>query len=195
MHFGPAVLILASASPRRLDLLHQIGVVPDAVAPADLDETVLKGELPRTHAGRLAAAKAASVAADHPDAYVLGADTVVGCGRRILGKAGSEAEARRILSLLSGRRHRVFGGVCLIGPDGRSISRVVETAVIFKRLSVSELDAYIEGDEWRGKAGAYAIQGCAAAFVRQLSGSYSNVVGLPLFETMAMLRGLGAVAE
>lgn len=189
------MLILASASPRRLELLSQIGVAPDLVVPADLDESAIKGELPRAHAGRLAGEKAASVAADYPDAYILGADTVVGCGRRILGKAENEAEARRFLSLLSGRRHRVFGGVCLVGPDGRSVTRIVETAVIFKRLSRPELDAYIQGDEWRGKAGAYAIQGRAATFVRQLSGSYSNVVGLPLFETMAILRGLGAVAE
>ncbi len=189
------MLILASASPRRLDLLRQVGIAPDLVAPAELDEATLKGELPRAHAGRLAAAKAALVAADHPNAYVLGADTVVGCGRRILGKAENDADARRSLTLLSGRRHRVFGGVCLVGPEGRSVTRIVETAVIFKRLSNSELDAYIRDEEWRGKAGAYAIQGRAAAFVRQISGSYSNVVGLPLFETMAMLRGLGAVTE
>lgn len=186
------MLILASASPRRLDLLRQIGIDPDLVVPADLDEEALKGELPRAHAGRLAAEKAACVAADYPAAFVLGADTVVACGRRILGKADSEPEARRYLALLSGRRHRVFGGVCLTGPDGRSILRVVQTAVVFKRLSGDEIDTYLRFDEWRGKAGAYAIQGRAAAFVRQINGSYSNVVGLPLFETMGMLQGMGA---
>ncbi len=187
------MLILASASPRRLDLLRQIGVEPDMVVPADLDESVRAGELPRDHAGRLAAEKAAHVAAGHPDAYVLAADTVVACGRRILGKAGDDAEARRYLELLSGRRHRVFGGLCLLAPDGRQVSRVVLTSVAFKPLSGREIDDYLRHDEWRGKAGAYAIQGRAAAFVRQLNGSYSNVVGLPLFETMTALAGLGVV--
>jgi len=187
------MLILASASPRRLDLLRQIGVDPDLVVPADLDERALKGELPRAHAGRLAAEKAASVATDYPDAFVLGADTVVACGRRILGKADSEPEARQFLALLSGRRHRVFGGVCMIGPDGQTRLCVVQTAVTFKRLSSGEIDGYISQDEWRGKAGAYAIQGRAAAFVRRINGSYSNVVGLPLFETMTMLQGMGAM--
>lgn len=188
------MLILASASPRRLDLLRQIGVEPDRVVPADLDESVVSGELPREHAARLAAAKAEGVAAAHPHAHVLGADTVVACGRRILGKAEDVAEARRYLDLLSGRRHRVYGGVCLIAPGGRVISRVVRTSVAFARLSTSDVERYLRLDEWRGKAGAYAIQGHAAAFVRQLSGSYSNVVGLPLFETRAMLVGSGAVS-
>lgn len=189
------MLILASASPRRLDLLRQIGIEPDLVVPADLDESVSASELPRAHAGRLAEEKASHVAERHPDAFVLGADTVVACGRRILGKARDEAEARRYLELLSGRRHRVFGGLCLLAPDGRRVSRVVLTSVAFKRLSKSEIDGYLAHKEWRGKAGAYAIQGRAAAFVRQLSGSYSNVVGLPLFETRAALAGLGAVSR
>ena len=188
-----AMLILASTSPRRLDLLRQIDVEPDLVVPADLDESALKGELPRAHARRLAAAKAGLVAARHAGAFVLGADTVVACGRRMLGKAESRSQARRFLALLSGRRHRVYGGVCLIGPDGRSIERVVETTVTFKRLSDSEIDAYLHADEWHGKAGAYAIQGRAAAFVRRINGSYSNVVGLPLFETWAMLAGVAAL--
>ena len=188
------MLILASASPRRLDLLRQIGVEPDLVVPAELDESVLDRELPRAHAARLAVAKAECVAADHPDAHILGADTVVACGRRILGKAEDATEARRYLDLLSGRRHRVYGGVCLIAPGGRAISRVVQTSVAFARLSTNDIERYLRLDEWRGKAGAYAIQGQAAAFVRQLSGSYSNVVGLPLFETRAMLAGLGAVS-
>ncbi len=188
----PAMLILASASPRRLELLRQVGIEPDHVIPADLDEAAVPGELPRVHAGRLADAKAARVAGAHRGAYVLGADTVVACGRRILGKARDEMEARAYLALLSGRRHRVFGGICLITPDGTSVSRVVLTSVVFKRLSEAEIDDYLDHGEWRGKAGAYAIQGRAAAFVRQLSGSYSNVVGLPLFEVHALLSGLGA---
>ncbi|GAB4174779.1 MAG: Maf family nucleotide pyrophosphatase [Thalassobaculales bacterium] len=187
-----ARLVLASASPRRRDLLRQIAVEPDLVDPADIDETPLPGELPPQHAARLAAAKAAAVAARHPDAFVLAADTVVACGRRILPKAEDEATARRCLALLSGRRHRVLGGVVLLAPDGRRAARLVVTAVAMKRLTAAETDAYIAAGEWRGKAGGYAIQGRAALFVRQVSGSYSNVVGLPLFEVGQMLRGLGA---
>lgn len=189
------MLILASASPRRLDLLRQIGIEPDRVVPADVDESVPERELPRDHVARLAAAKAERVAAAQPGAFVLGADTVVACGRRILGKAEDPKQARRYLDLLSGRRHRVYGGVCLIAPGGKAISRVVQTSVAFARLSTKDIEDYIRLDEWRGKAGAYAIQGRAAAFVRQLSGSYSNVVGLPLFETRSMLVGLGAVSS
>ncbi len=173
-------LILASASPRRLDLLAQIGIVPDAIDAADIDETPLKDELPAPHALRLARAKAETVAARHPGAFILAADTVVACGRRILPKAESEQDARLCLDLLSGRRHRVLGGVCLIAPDGRRADKVVTTQV-----------AFIAGGEWRGKAGGYAIQGKAAVFVRWLGGSYSNVVGLPLQECWGMLRGLG----
>ena len=184
-------LILASASPRRLDLLAQIGVTPDAVDPADIDETPLKGELPSPHAARLARAKAETVAARHPGAYVLAADTVVACGRRILPKAETEQEAKHCLELLSGRRHRVLGGVCLIAPDGRRSEKLVTTQVLFGRIDAAEFQAYIEGGEWRGKAGGYAIQGKAATFVRWLGGSHSNVVGLPLHECWAMLRGLG----
>lgn len=184
-------LVLASASPRRTDLLRQIGIVPDAILPADIDERPRPRELPTTLALRLAAAKAAAVAAVRPDAMVLGADTVVACGRRVLAKTDDAAEARRFLSLLSGRRHRVFGGIAVSAPDGRVVSRVVVTAVAFKRLEPAEIDAYLRSGEWQGKAGAYAIQGRAAAFVRWLAGSYSNVVGLPLFETAALLRGIG----
>jgi septum formation protein len=184
-------LVLASASPRRTDLLRQIGIVPDAILPADIDERPRPRELPTNLALRLAAAKAAAVAAVRPDAMVLGADTVVACGRRVLAKTDDAAEARHFLSLLSGRRHRVFGGIAVAAPDGRVVSRVVVTAVAFKRLEPAEIDAYLRSGEWRGKAGAYAIQGRAAAFVRWLAGSYSNVVGLPLFETAALLRGIG----
>ena len=184
-------LILASASPRRLDLLAQIGVTPDQVDAADIDETPERGELPSPHAERLARAKAETVAARHPGAYVLAADTVVACGRRILPKAETEQDARRCLDLLSGRRHRVLGGVCLIAPDGRRSEKLVTTQVLFGRIDSVEYEAYIAGGEWKGKAGGYAIQGKAATFVRWLGGSYSNVVGLPLHECWAMLRGLG----
>jgi septum formation protein len=191
LQHGEARLVLASASPRRLDLLRQVGLEPDAVVPADVDEAPAPRELPAPHAGRLAHAKAAAVAERHAGAFVLGADTVVAAGRRILPKAETEDDARRCLALLSGRRHRVFGGVCVIAPDGRTARRVVQTAVAFDRLSRPEIDAYIAAGEWHGKAGGYAIQGRAALFVRFLSGSYSNVVGLPLYEAARLLRGLG----
>lgn len=184
-------LILASASPRRLALLRQIGIEPDSVVPADIDEAPLRGELPRVLAGRLACAKAAAVAGSAHDALVIGADTVVACGRRVLPKADDEQSARRCLEQLSGRRHRVYGGICVLGAKGRVASRVVTTIVLFKRLERQDVETYIARGEWRGKAGGYAIQGCAAMFVRTLSGSHSNVVGLPLFETAALLRGLG----
>jgi septum formation protein len=184
-------LVLASASPRRLELLRQIGIEPDCVDPAELDEAPLRDELPPGHARRLAAAKAEHVAARHPGAFVLGADTVVACGRRILPKAEDERTARRCLALLSGRRHRVIGGVALVAPDGRRAARCVTTVVRMKRLSPEEVEAYIACGEWRGKAGGYAIQGRAAAFVAGINGSYSNVVGLPLYEAAALLAGLG----
>ena len=183
-------LILASASPRRLDLLARIGVVPDAVDPADIDESVAPGELPRLHVTRLAAAKAAVVAARHPDAVVLAADTVVTAGRRILPKTEDEAQARDCLTLLSGRRHRVLTAVTVIaGATARH--RLSTTIVTFKPLTAAEIDAYIASGEWHGKAGGYAIQGRAEAFVRFLSGSHSGVVGLPLFETRNLLLGAG----
>jgi septum formation protein len=184
-------LVLASASPRRLDLLAQIGIVPDMVDAAELDESPLKAELPPHHAARLAVAKAAHVAARHPGAFVLAADTVVAVGRRILPKAEDEASARTCLALLSGRRHRVFGGVVLIDPTGHVRRRLVRSDVVVKRLERAEIADYIAGGEWRGKAGGYAIQGAAAMFVRAVHGSYSNIVGLPLFETVALLRGAG----
>jgi len=184
-------LILASASARRLDLLRQIGVIPDAVEPAEIDESPHARELPRVYAARMAAAKLAAVATRHGDAFVLAADTVVACGRRILPKADDADTARHCLERLSGGRHRVHGGLVLLAPDGRRVARVVLTAVVFKRLSKSEIDDYLDCGEWRGKAGGYAIQGRAAAFVRQLNGSYSNVVGLPLYETARLLDGLG----
>ena len=184
-------LVLASASPRRVDLLTQIGFPPDLILPADIDETPLKDETPPRHAERLAAAKAAKVAAAHPGDFVLGADTVVACGRRILPKAEDIETARRCLNLLSGRRHRVHGGVALVGPDGKMALRRVQSAVALKRLSDAEIGWYLDSGEWHGKAGGYAIQGLAARFVREIVGSYSNIVGLPLFETAQLLSGRG----
>ena len=184
-------LVLASASPRRVELLRQIGVEAAAVDPAHVDETPAKAELPARHAARLACEKALAVAPRHPGALVLAADTVVACGRRILPKAESEGEARRCLELLSGRRHRVYGGVALVGPDGRLLERLVESDVTFKPLSRAEIEGYLASGEWHGKAGGYAIQGRAALFVRRIGGSYSNIVGLPLCETGALLAGFG----
>lgn len=187
-------LILASASPRRLDLLAQIGIVPNTVHPADIDETPLKNELPRDHAARLALGKAKAVAdqLDGPDpGVILAADTVVALGRRILPKAEDEATARDCLRRLSGRRHRVFGGIAVIAADGTIRERLVETVVALKRLEEREIEAYVAGGEWRGKAGGYAIQGRAAAFVKRIGGSYGNVVGLCLHQTAALLRAAG----
>jgi len=183
--------VLASASPRRLELLAQLGLKPDAIDPADIDELPLKDEKPAAHARRLAMAKAAAVAARWPGAVVIGADTVVACGRRILPKADNRETARACLTLLSGRRHLVIGGLCLIAADGRRATRVVTTRVAMRRLSPADLEAYLDGGEWRGKAGGYAIQGRAAGFIPWINGSYSNVVGLPLCETRALLAGLG----
>lgn len=187
---GPP-LVLASASPRRLELLRQVGLMPDCIDPADIDETPRRGELPPAHAMRLAQEKARAVIARHPGAYVLAADTVVACGRRILQKTEDEASARSSLEMLSGRRHRVHGGIALVSPDGCLVTRRVDSQVAFKRLSEAEIRAYLRTGEWQGKAGGYAIQGRAAALIRWVSGSYSNVVGLPLFETAQLLAGRG----
>lgn len=186
-----AKLILASASPRRLALLEQIGFVPDGVVAAELDEATLPGELPGAYATRLAEAKARAVAPRFPDAFVLGADTAVARGRRILPKAEDEATARRCLDLLSGCSHKVHSAIAVIAPDGTLRRRLVNSRVTFKRLDAAEMAAYLASGEWRGKAGGYAIQGRAAAFISDLQGSYSAVVGLPLFETAQILRGLG----
>jgi septum formation protein len=185
------LFVLASSSPRRRDLLAQIGLVPDVIVPAEIDETPLPRELPAPMARRLARVKAEAVAAAHAGALVLGADSVVAVGRRALPKAETEDEARACLALLSGRRHRVHAGVCAIAPDGRRAERLVTTTVTFKRLAPVEIDGYLATGEWHGKAGGYAIQGRAGAFVRFVSGSYSAVVGLPLAETAALLTGLG----
>ena len=184
-------LVLASASPRRLDLLRQIGLTPDAVEAADLDEAPLPHETPRQLALRLAQAKAAHVAARAPDAFVLAADTVVAVGRRVLPKAADDREVRDCLRLLSGRAHRVLTGVAVFAPGGRKVSRLVESRVHFKRLSDADVAAYLACGEGIGKAGGYAIQGHASALVISLQGSYSGVVGLPLYETSNLLAGLG----
>jgi septum formation protein len=186
-----APLVLASGSSRRLELLRQIGIVPDRIDPPDIDETPRRGELPAKHAMRLAVEKAEAVRPRHPGAYILAADTVVACGRRILPKALDESSARRFLALLSGRRHRVYGALALVSPDGRLSCRRVTSLVAFKRLTEAELALYLKTGEWRGKAGGYAIQGRAAALVSWISGSYSNVVGLPLYETAQLLFGRG----
>lgn len=184
-------LVLASSSPRRRDLLAQIGIKPDVIDPADIDETPARDELPLRHAERLAAEKASHVARRHAEAFILGADTVVACGRRILPKPETCDEARRCLELLSGRRHRVHGGIALVTPAGTLVQRRVTTIVALKRLTEAEIERYLASGEWQGKAGGYAIQGLAARFVREIIGSYSNVVGLPLFETAALLEGQG----
>ena len=181
-------LVLASASPRRLDLLRQVGLEPAEIDPADLDETPAPRELPRAYALRMATSKLAIVAPRHPGTVVLAADSAVVCSRRILPKAETEAEARACLGRLSGRRHRVLGAVAVGFPDGIVRTRLVETIVRFKRLEPAEIDDYLQSGEWHGKAGGYAIQGLAACFVDFISGSYSNVVGLPLFETVNLLK-------
>ena len=182
-------LILASASPRRLALLERIGIVPDAVRPAEIDETPHRGELPVVYARRMAAAKASAVA--EPGTLTLAADTVVAAGRRILPKTETQDEARGALLLLVGRRHRVHSAVTLIDGIGHARHRLSSSIVAFKPLSTAELDAYLAADEWQGKAGGYAIQGSAEALIRSISGSFSGIVGLPLYETRALLRAAG----
>jgi septum formation protein len=188
---APPKLVLASASPRRLELLRQIGLAPDAVDPAEIDETPLPGETARQLAMRLARAKARACASRHADAVVLAADTVVAVGRRLLGKPVDADDATRMLNLLSGRAHRVLTAVAALAPGGAGAARLSETRVRFKRLTRAELADYVSSQEWAGKAGAYGVQGRAGAFVAALNGSYTGVVGLPLYETRAVLVGLG----
>ena len=194
---GRPKLVLASVSPRRVTLINQAGIEPDALRPANIDETPQRGELPRACANRLARAKAEAalelvrVDDELDGAYVLAADTVVAVGRRILPKAELLDEASQCLRLLSGRNHRVHTAICLVTPNGAFRQRLVETRVRFKRLSEDDIQAYIGSGEWRGKAGGYAVQGIAGSFVVKMVGSYSNVVGLPLYESMSLLGGEG----
>lgn len=180
-------IILASASPRRLQLLASIGITPEKVVPADIDESPLKNEPPHIYAMRIAAAKAAHVAAQYPDKIILAADTVVACGARILPKAEDEATARKCLKLLSGKRHRVYTAV-VVQKQSRILTKTVMTVVQFARLTDTDIAAYVQSGEWSGKAGGYAIQGLAQYFIPRINGSYSNVVGLPLKETNVMLN-------
>lgn len=188
---GPRTLVLASGSPRRLELLRQIGVDPDLIDPPHIDETPRRAEAPQAYAARMAREKLAAIAARHPGAWVLAADTVVACGRRILPKAETEVQARDCLMLLGGRRHRVLGGIALAAPDGRVAERLATTSVAMKRLTTAEIAAYLASGDWHGKAGGYAIQGRAAAFIPWINGAYSNVVGLSLSDVAGMLTSLG----
>lgn len=188
-------LILASASPRRKSLLAQIGVTPDAICPADIDETPLKTELPRDYVTRLARTKALTIANAHQGSIVLAADTTVACGRRILEKPANEKQARQFLELLSGRAHRVYTAVAISNPHGDIRSKTVMTRVHFARLSEQDITRYIASGEWKGVAGGYAIQGMAEAFIPQIQGSYSSVVGLPLYETRILLAWAAAPAS
>ena len=194
---GRSKLILASGSPRRLSLINQVGITPDHLLPADIDEIPLKGELPRACANRLARVKAETALAhvrrdeELKGSYILAADTVVAVGRRILPKAELVDEASQCLRLLSGRNHKVYTGICLVTPKEGFRQRMVETRVRFKRLSEQDLDTYLASGQWRGKAGGYAAQGIAGSFIVKLVGSYTNVVGLPLYETVTLLAGEG----
>jgi septum formation protein len=184
-------LVLASGSPRRAALLGQAGVVPDEIIAPDIDETVQRNERPREYALRIAETKAKAVAAAQADAFVLAADTVVACGRRILPKAGTGEDVKRCLKLLSGRRHRVYTAIAVDAPDTTLRTRVVVTSVMFKRVSGDEVARYLDSGEGIGKAGGYAVQGLAETFVRQINGSYSNIVGLPLSQTISLLGSSG----
>lgn len=183
-------LILASASPRRVELLKQSGITPDKIIPADIDESELKGELPGPHALRLAIGKAETLekSADH---FILAADTVVACGRRILPKAETDEQVRECLKHLSGRRHQVFGGICILTPQRKKLFSLVSTVVQFKSLTKDEIEFYVESQEGLGKAGGYAIQGLCAAYIKSITGSYSNIVGLSIYDTVQMLTGAG----
>jgi septum formation protein len=188
------MLVLGSASPRRRELIARLGLTPDHILAADIDETPLKAEEPRVYACRMAREKAlaaAAMAGAPIGGHVLAGDTVVALGRRILPKAEDEATARHCLELMSGRRHRVLSAVALLSPDGTLRERMSETVVRFKPLSITEIDAYVAGGEWHGKAGGYAIQGSAEGLIAWIGGSHSGVVGLPLFETRALLKAAG----
>lgn len=184
-------LILASASPRRLQLMAQLGLAPTKVVPADIDETAHKSEKPLAYAKRMADEKASLIAENHPDSFIIGGDTVVAVGRRILPKAETEDDVRYCLSLMMGRSHRVYGGLALICPDGRKIVKSTVSHVVFKRLDKAEIESYIAQGDWQGKAGGYAIQGAAASYIKQIRGSYSQIMGLDLYLLSNMLTGAG----
>lgn len=184
-------LVLASASPARLELLRGIGLEPEIVASADIDETPGKNEIPREYALRIAIEKARKIKEKYPGYFIIAADTIAAAGRRIIGKAADEKGARKILELLSGRRHRVYSGLCIINPEGEKLTRIVQTVVKFKKLDKKELDQYIASKQWQGKSGCYGIQSRAGGFIEWINGSFSNVVGLPLAETKKLLMGAG----
>ena len=188
---SPHSLVLASASSRRVDLLRQINMFPDEIIPAEIDEMPLKAEKPKSLALRLAQEKAKAVQQQYPDAYILAADTVVACGQNILDKAENPDQAKEYIQKLSGRRHHVHGGIALMTPEGRILNRHCDTIVQFKPLSDQEVSSYIASGEWSGKAGGYAIQGLAGGFVKFISGSYSNVVGLSLYDTIKIMESAG----
>lgn len=184
-------LILASSSPRRLELLQQLGITPSSVIPSNIDETPRPKERPADYAARMAQEKMQACRDIQSQGLILAADTVVAAGSRILDKTDKEEEARKILEILSGRRHRVYGAICLGLEDGRTFARTIQTTVQFKRLSQDDIDSYCASHEWQGKAGAYAIQGLASAYIKYIAGSYSNVVGLSLYDTAQMLKSAG----
>lgn len=188
-------LILASASPRRVDLLAQIGITPDEIIPADIDETPLKNEHPRDLAKRLCIQKAQKIYEQHKDAFILAADTTVACGQRLMDKPKDADDARRILNILSGRRHRVYGGICVITPTAKTITHLCDTLVMSRRLSKEDIESYIQSGDWEGKAGAYAIQGVASTFIKYIAGSYSNIIGLSLYDVSRMLKSAGYKKE
>jgi septum formation protein len=187
----PSNLILASSSPRRKDLLHQVGIFPDQIIPADIDETPIKKELPRSYVLRLAKEKAMKVYNSNNKNFVIAADTVVSCGRTILPKAESAFEVKKCLETLSGKAHMVMTAICIVNPEGKESAKLVATRVIFKRLTQYEIGMYVNSGEGVGKAGGYAIQGIAGCFIRNINGSYSSILGLPLYDAVNMLTGLG----
>ena len=184
-------LVLASASPQRKELLESVGIIPDFIAPADIDETPQKKEAPRDYVERIAKEKAQTIAAKHPNSYIIAGDTIAESGGQIILKAHSKEEARSILQTLSGKRHRALSGVCVIAPDGKESLRVISSTVTFKRLSDEELEHYLDSNAWKGKSGCYGLQSRGGGFVKDINGSYSNIIGLPLVEVRQMLTGLG----
>lgn len=188
-------LILASSSPQRINLLKQVEITPEKIIPADIDETPKKGELPRDYVKRIALEKAEKVFSNNRDYYVLAADTIAALGTRIIGKAENEAEARKFVKLISGRRHKVLSGVCIISSDGKKRIKIVSTIVKFRLMTNEEIENYLGTNEWVGKSGCFAIQGRAGEFIEWINGSFSNVIGLPLYETCQMLKSAGCLKK